>query len=76
VCQIDEQRSDLGVDELHELGQRAIQRTVTDHETMGLVETWIKSMRDAGRAKFLELTFEPGWALETLVEELGRSVEN
>ena len=44
-----------------QLGTRAIRDVVTDLETMGLIETWIESRGQGGRAKQIETAFEPEW---------------
>lgn len=43
------------------ISTRAIRETLTDLETMGLVETWVESKGSNGRAKQVETTFDPDW---------------
>ncbi len=44
-----------------ELGDRAVRTVITELETMGLVETWIESKGDEGRAKQVRTAFDPEW---------------
>ena len=44
-----------------QIGSRAIRETLTDLETMGLVETWVESKGSNGRVKQVETTFDPNW---------------
>ena len=44
-----------------QIGSRAIRETLTDLETMGLVETWVESKGSNGRVKQVETTFDPDW---------------
>ncbi|WP_224333810.1 Cdc6/Cdc18 family protein [Haloprofundus halobius] len=58
------------------LGERAIRETVTELETMGLVETWIDARGRDGRVKQIQTTFDPEWVLEVrpaYLEALRRS---
>ncbi|WP_273838028.1 hypothetical protein [Halococcus sp. PRR34] len=45
----------------NQISTRAIRETLTDLETMGLVETWVESKGSNGRAKQVETTFDPSW---------------
>ncbi|WP_254861429.1 Cdc6/Cdc18 family protein [Halovivax gelatinilyticus] len=49
-----------------DLSKRTIRTTITDLETMGLVETWIDSRGRDGRVKQIETTFEPQWVRDVL----------
>ncbi|KYH25034.1 ORC1-type DNA replication protein [Halalkalicoccus paucihalophilus] len=46
------------------LGERAIQKLVGELDTMGLVESWTESKGRAGRAMYVETTFDPEWVYE------------
>ena len=63
------QQADISED--YQVGLRAIRDVVTDLETMGLVETWIESNGQAGRAKQIETSFDPAWVREAEQELLG-----
>jgi hypothetical protein len=41
------------------IGERAMRETITDLETMGLLETWLDSRGNEGRVKLLQTTFDP-----------------
>lgn len=63
-----------GVRDRFQLGERAIRDVVRDLETMGLVETWVKSKGRAGRAKQIETAFDPQWVREAQRQYLDERV--
>lgn len=56
-----------------QLGKRTIRNLITDLETMGLVNTWIKSRGRKGRVKQIETTFDPQLVHEAMDEYLSES---
>ena len=59
-----------------QVGSRAIRNTVTDLETMGLLETWIESRGRDGRVKQVETTFEPEWVTDAIGTYVERNREH
>ena len=47
-----------------QVGRRAFRTTVTDLETMGLLEAWVESRGRDGRVKYLAPEFDPQWVLD------------
>ena len=55
------------------IGPRAMRDIVTDLETMGLINTWMKTKGDAGRVKKIETTFDPAWVQEARDQYIDQS---
>ncbi|EMA45172.1 cell division control protein 6 [Halococcus morrhuae DSM 1307] len=52
------------ISEADRIGTRALRETITDLETMSLVETWVESKGSNGRVKQVETTFDPNWIVD------------
>ncbi|WP_049898896.1 Cdc6/Cdc18 family protein [Halococcus agarilyticus] len=59
-----------------QVGSRAIRKTVTDLETMGLLETWIDSRGRDGRVKQVQTTFDPEWVNDAVGDYVERNREH
>lgn len=57
------------------LGERTIQKLVGELDTMGLVDTWMKSEGRGGRAMYVETTFDPEWVYEAQAAVASESVQ-